>query len=156
MTPSRKSSNPAEPAPEKPDETYPRRKRCDNCPQFLVIASKRAKHKRFCSAKCRREWFRFGSAYGPLKEQLEKLIEAKTKEATKAETENQKFIERLRVAGFLHRGQLKKIKPEHTRRGMQSQIDTLSRLVGELIEDVRYIRDMNPELSRPAYRLPAP
>lgn len=45
------------------------------CPNCGKKTPKTSHNKRFCSGKCKMEWFRFGAAYGPLKEKLEKLIE---------------------------------------------------------------------------------
>lgn len=47
------------------------RKRCVNCPKFFL---QRAVNKRFCSDQCRKEFFRYGSAFAPLKEKLEAMV----------------------------------------------------------------------------------
>lgn len=46
-------------------------KRCQNCPK---IFRPKQPTQRFCSAHCRMEFHRFGAAYGPLRDKLEKLV----------------------------------------------------------------------------------
>lgn len=67
------------------------RRRCHNCAKTYTV------HKpwqRFCSAKCRREWGRNDSAYGRLKEKLEKFIEARAR--FHADRVLAEFMERIR------------------------------------------------------------
>lgn len=51
------------------------RRRCDNCPKMFQPTKA---WQRFCSDECRKMFHFNGSAYGKLKEQLTKLIEAET------------------------------------------------------------------------------
>lgn len=48
-----------------------KRKRCKNCPKLFW---KTRPNKLFCSEQCSREFREHGSAFGPLKEKLEKLV----------------------------------------------------------------------------------
>jgi hypothetical protein len=122
--PAESTGQPQAAAPE-PEITYPIRKRCANCPKFFTIESARGKHKKFCGKKCRMEWFRFGAAWGPLKEKIEKLIVKSTKEAAGTILEKENLIAAMRAVGFIHRSQVKKLKPEHTREGIQGQLNAL-------------------------------
>lgn len=58
----------------------PKKKRCENC--FALF--ERKKHapstKRFCSDRCRKEFHHHGSAFGPLRVRLEKMIAQGVKE----------------------------------------------------------------------------
>ena len=48
-----------------------KRKRCDNCGKPFVSDHPR---KRFCAKTCSDEFHRYGAAFGPLKEKMEKLV----------------------------------------------------------------------------------
>lgn len=89
-----------------PPAKLPRR-RCLNCNGWFL---KTRKNKKFCKKECKDEYNRYGSAFGPLKEWIGKLIEKLSKET---------FERRLRVfleteagraaitaAGFIHRDEL--------------------------------------------------
>ena len=52
-------------------------KRCLNCSHFY---KQRVPNKKFCSVECKNEFGRFGAAYGPLKDKLEKLIDKTVRE----------------------------------------------------------------------------
>lgn len=51
-----------------------KRRRCDNCNTLFRPGRIWAK---FCSEKCRKEFHRYGSSYGPLKTGLHKAIDKK-------------------------------------------------------------------------------
>jgi hypothetical protein len=83
--------------------TLPRykRKRCRNCDaKFLLTKPNRL----FCSTACKNEYGRHGSAFGPLRVKLEKLVrklvEAETKRGWTAQ------LATLRAAGFVMRDEL--------------------------------------------------
>jgi hypothetical protein len=65
-----------------------KRRRCDNCNRlYLPVRA----DQRFCRElpdrdKCRKEYWRYGSSYGPLKTGLRKVIEKKYEELLKEET----------------------------------------------------------------------
>jgi len=70
------------------ERKYPR-KRCANCPRFF---EQRVSNKRFCSDACRKEYFHYGAAFGPLKEKLEALVSQWLREhGVKLETRLQKL-----------------------------------------------------------------
>jgi hypothetical protein len=97
--------------------------RCKNCPKFFP---KTRPNREFCSQDCKDEFNRHGSAFGPLRERLTKLIEKASKEeaarqfagvwpaATNLLTTSPEFIRALKAAGFIHRSQLKKTAPSKT------------------------------------------
>jgi hypothetical protein len=68
-------------------------------------------NKKFCSRKCKEEFNRYGSAFGPLRDWLTKLIEKNAKgEAVRQFTaylSSKDFRRELAAAGFIHRSQLK-------------------------------------------------
>lgn len=74
-----------------------RRVRCDNCDTRF---HKSRKDQRFCCANCRKEFFaNGGSAFGPLKVRLEKLVRSITHRIWKTEHEwTVKQLEELRTA----------------------------------------------------------
>jgi hypothetical protein len=100
--------------------------RCKNCPKFFP---KTRPNREFCSEDCKNEYNRNGSAFGPLRERLTKLIERRTKEETAARFEDAykatalllagdaSFIRALRAHGFIHRSDLKKPPLENTGAG---------------------------------------
>lgn len=63
-------------------------KRCTNCPK--IFRPKRIEQ-RFCCDNCRKEFHRYGAAYGPLKDKLEKLV------AELIETKYHALDQRLRM-----------------------------------------------------------
>lgn len=83
-------STPAEGTPGEIPPKHYRRMRCDNC---FAPTPKRTGNKRFCSDQCRKEFHRHGSAFGPLRVKLEKIIAQATREL-RAELEAAK----LRIA----------------------------------------------------------
>lgn len=70
--------------PEQPsiESTPPRkRKRCQNC--FKLFSTKlnwKTRKVLFCSDACRKEFHHHGSAFGPLRIKLEKMIDARFRE----------------------------------------------------------------------------
>lgn len=58
----------------------PRRRRCRNCGELFhpikpnQVFCSNAQHRREDGGSCKDEYHRFGAAYGPLKDQLERLI----------------------------------------------------------------------------------
>lgn len=93
------------PAPEA--RKFPRR-RCDNCGKLYPQTKP---HKRFCKGQCKKEFHQHGSAFGPLKQRIEKMI---TKEVgSRVAMEVARVIamhvnaEALARAGFIHRSQLR-------------------------------------------------
>jgi hypothetical protein len=88
------------------EKVYPV-KRCANCPKMF---RQTRPNRKFCSTKCKDEWFRFGAAFGPLKEKLEGLVHRWMKDyAAKIEE--------------VHR--LDRIRFEDQIRILESRIDTL-------------------------------
>jgi hypothetical protein len=118
-------------------QKFPRR-RCANCNKFFL---KIRKNKRFCSRGCKTEFARYGSAFGPLKDYLTKLIEsASGGEAEKqfaAYVAGKDFRRQLAAAGFIHRSMLEPRKPALTPDGLQSQITITGRLMRELESRVK-------------------
>lgn len=72
------------------------RKRCDNCGAWFPLTRPK---RRFCKDECKDEFHYHGSAFGPLKIRLEKLVANLAAEAITPK--------RLAAAGFVHRSQLK-------------------------------------------------
>lgn len=68
----RPRTEPPDPAPVKL-----KRKRCLNCGRLFPLTKESRK---FCKDECRKEFHRYGAAYGPLRQGLEKLIERTTRE----------------------------------------------------------------------------
>jgi collagenase-like PrtC family protease len=64
----------------KPDPDTLPRKRCKNCPKFFRVTKP---NREFCSSKCRNEFHHHGSAYGQLKDLLQKQVEKWNKETKK-------------------------------------------------------------------------
>ena len=67
---------PVKPSTAKTDKKYPR-KRCENCGDLF---DKKRKNQRFCpkqNGACRKEFFRYGAAYGPIKMGLHNAIDKK-------------------------------------------------------------------------------
>lgn len=99
-----------------PAKIFPRR-HCKNCNKLY---EKNRPNKMFCSHDCKEEFRKFGSAYGPLKEHLTKLIakhaagEAAAQFAAYVAAKD--FRRTLAAAGFIHRSMIKKrpagMKPE--------------------------------------------
>lgn len=55
-----------------PDAKKPlKRRRCDNCSELFP---RTRRWQRFCCAECKNEFHRHGSAFGPLKDKLTKLV----------------------------------------------------------------------------------
>jgi hypothetical protein len=65
------------------------RKRCDNCGDLFP---RTRTDRKFCSENCRKEFHRYGAAYGPIKQALEKLIDKRTREQVDARFVNLKEI----------------------------------------------------------------
>jgi hypothetical protein len=53
------------------------------------------KDRKFCKEECRKEFHRFGSGYGPIKQALEKLIEKRTRDQVKEVSKRLTDIEQL-------------------------------------------------------------
>ena len=53
------------------DPKIKRRKRCANCGELFEPTKP---HKRFCKEACRKEFHHHGSAFGPLRDKLVKLV----------------------------------------------------------------------------------
>lgn len=74
-----------------------------NCNKMYL---KTRKNKKFCSRECQTEYGRYGSAFGPLKERLLKLIDQASKE--NFERRLREFVatdagrEVIKAAGFIH------------------------------------------------------
>ena len=67
----------------KPKKKYPRR-RCDNCGDLF---EKKRKDQHFCTkdkGACRKQFHKFGAAYGPLKQKLLSVIDQQVKARSRA------------------------------------------------------------------------
>jgi hypothetical protein len=84
------------------------RRRCDNCGKFYL---KTRDNKKYCSLQCKDEFNRHGSAFGPLKDYLTKLIKKESKEAAAAQfaayVAGKDFRRQLAAAGFIHRSMIR-------------------------------------------------
>lgn len=116
---------------------FPRR-RCHNCGKLYPLTKP---NRRFCSdtgpGNCKAEYNRYGSAFGPIRDYLEKEVQRRSKEAARIElnaflASDQEFIQRLHAAGFIHRSQIKKHPIELTRLGLKGGLDMATRLLREL------------------------
>lgn len=58
------------------EKQYPL-KRCKNCPKFF---RKTTYNRTFCSTDCKKEFEKWGAAYGPLKEHFEKMVSQRMKQ----------------------------------------------------------------------------
>lgn len=120
-----------------PDQEFPRR-HCHNCNAWY---RKTRKNKRFCSKECKEEFRRYGSAFGPLKTWLTKLIE----ESSKGEAANQftlyvegrDFRRQLARAGFIHRSMLKQLPPELRPKALLAAAMMNGKLMAELSARVK-------------------
>lgn len=107
-------------------------------------------HKKFCSVKCKDEYRHYGSAFGPLRDYLTKLIvKASNEEAGKqfaAYVAEKDFRRHMAAAGFIHRSMLKPKEPELTPERLRSQIrETEKRLeaqIAQLWNAVSQINDL--------------
>lgn len=136
----------------------PTRKRCKNCPKFFELTKP---NREFCTPKCKAEFHRYGAAYGPLKEKLERLVTAASKaEAAKAVApvvaelvKTKEFIELLTKAGFVHRSQLRprpeELRPLRLSQRIDEQGEHLRRVIDILQNGMknlrRQVRRMNAE-----------
>jgi len=115
---------------------FPRR-RCRNCdkPYYLT-----RKHKKFCTTECKDEFHRHGSAFGPLKNHLTKLIRETGKEEAARQFEaylsGADFRKHLSAAGFIHRSQILKPKFDETGAALRGAVTILGRLLKEHEERV--------------------
>lgn len=73
-----------------------KRKRCENCDKKFPLTKP---NRRFCTTACKNEYGRHGSAFGPLKIKLEKLVRKLV--ATEVKTGWTTQLATLRAAGFL-------------------------------------------------------
>lgn len=78
-------------------------------------------NRRFCNVKCKNEYHQHGSAFGPLKHRLEKLVVKLAGQAMSKEA--------MMRSGFIHRSQLRK-KPADQR--AEELRDDITRLQGGL------------------------
>ena len=105
---------------------FPRR-RCDNDGKWYL---KTRKNKRFCSKACKDEYNRYGSAFGPLRDYLTKLIGKASKEevarAFAAFVASKDFRRQLAAAGFIHRSMLRPRNREQASAGLQEQMRELA------------------------------
>jgi hypothetical protein len=109
------------------------KQRCKNCPKFFP---KTRRNRAFCSAQCKKEFHEHGSAFGPLKDRLTKLIEQHSKEEAANQfahyVASEDFRRQLAAAGFIHRSQLKKRTPANTPEALRGSLDMTARQVREL------------------------
>lgn len=93
-------------AKDRPPKKYPR-KRCANDGTLFF---KTRKNKRFCCPECKDEYHRFGSAFGPLRDYLTKLIGIESKAQAAAQftayVQGKDFRRQLAAAGFIHRSMI--------------------------------------------------
>lgn len=106
------------------------KKRCKNCPKFFPVT--RA-NREFCSVECKDEFHRHGSAFGPLKERLTRLIETNARQQAGQQLSDliasPGFRGQVAALGFVHRSQFQKRPPENTSAGLRGSIDTLTRRI---------------------------
>lgn len=110
------------------------RKKCDNCDKPFPITRP---GRRFCTTACRTEFHTHGSAFGPLRDKIQKLIEIETRQEVARQMDhffrgNQQLRDAMAGSGFIHRSQLKKQPPEMTRAGLRGSIDTTGLLVKQM------------------------
>lgn len=78
-----------------------KRRRCRNCNKFYSVTRD---NKKFCCSKCKDEFHKYGSAYGPLKAKLEKLIaetcRAEALKQLEAFAKSEHFTLMIVAAGF--------------------------------------------------------
>lgn len=119
--------------------------RCKNCPKFFP---KTRPNREFCSQDCKDEYNRHGSAFGPLRERLTKLIEKTSKEEAARQfeavwrtglTQCPELVTAMTGAGFIHRSQLKKTAPEKTAAALRGSLDVIARLVKELEQRLVFV-----------------
>ena len=111
---------------------YPRR-HCRNCNKWFWRVRP---NKLFCSVQCSREFKRYGSAFGPLKDYLTKLIETTAGEIVAKRfttyAQGKDFRRELAAAGFVHKSMLKPKPPEFTPESFHRSILTQGRMFREL------------------------
>jgi hypothetical protein len=73
-----------------PIEGFERGLRCENCGSFFP---RTRKDRKFCGDPCRKEFNRFGAAYGPLKQNLQELIVKQSREQVKDLTARVEILE---------------------------------------------------------------
>ena len=61
--------------PQARKQSAKRRRRCHYCNALFEITSNRGEMRRFCNSGCRRDYHKFGSAFGPLKDSFERRID---------------------------------------------------------------------------------
>lgn len=109
------------------------RRRCLNCNGWFL---KTRKNKKFCKPECQQEYNRYGSAFGPLKDYLTKLIATASKEEAAMQfagyVAGKTFRRQIAAAGFIHRSMVKPKPPELTPEGLAGACEMLSRLIGEI------------------------
>ena len=127
---------------------FPRR-RCWNCDGWFL---KTRKNKRFCKASCKDEYNRHGSAFGPLKDYLTKLIQTASKEeAAKqfaAYVSGKDFRRQLAAAGFIHRSMIKRGVLEMVKEKVDTVLEVVTAVTRRV--DVLTSRVARIEAPRPA------
>jgi hypothetical protein len=136
------------------------KKRCINCNDWITLSGRNTGNdakRKFCSELCKNEYNRFGSAYGPLKAKLEKVI----REAVKAETpkavapelkrivHTEEFRELMHEAGFVHRSQIKRRPEELRAQALRDSIADLDKQLANTIEGLdRQLREIRRDIRR--------
>lgn len=124
----------ARPEPKKPGDLP--KKRCRNCNKpFPLTKVNRA----FCRQECKNEFHNFGSAYGPLKARLEKMIvvEARRQSRLQARAQFNDYARRdlgrdLIAAGFVNRKRLRPQAPKATTAQLAETLTIIDLMLSEI------------------------
>jgi hypothetical protein len=118
-----------------------KRRRCDNCGDWFPLTKA---NRKFCKDQCKDEFHNHGSAFGPLKVTLTKLVEKLTREALTSD--------KLIKAGFFHRSKFKRLPAEQSGAYLRDELSDLARHHNGLLERVRKLESPPTEESGAALR----
>lgn len=119
------------------------KKHCANCPKFFLQTKPT---KRFCSDDCRKEFNRYGSSFGKLKDKLEKMIGKEAAAIVAREfgkyVAGKDFKRAMSAAGFIHRSQMIKRTPEQRPAALLRRLQAQAGLMQNLNQRLTSIENL--------------